>query len=185
MSKLMKKILYTMLIFCFFCSSAQAGFKEFVAELKHDISATWDSSKYDAYIPIYAWHNRLTYDQEHIEKYNENPWGFGLGKSRYDEKGNWHSLYAMGFKDSNKHLETFFGYAYMKNWQIGDNPDFRAGVGYTLGFTQRTDWYYLPMPAPLPIAGLEYKRLAIQGAYVPGVKNDGNVLFLWTKLSLN
>ena len=54
---------------------------------KYNVSETWASDSYDMYIPLYAWHNRLTYDQEHIDKYNENPWGFGIGKYRYDKDG--------------------------------------------------------------------------------------------------
>ncbi len=164
---------------------AWAGFEEYWQGLKRDVAETWASNEYDAYIPVYAWHNRLTYDKNHVEKYNENPWGFGLGKSYYDENGNWHSLYGMAFKDSNKHLETFFGYAWMKNWFVNCNRDFRVGVGYTLGITQRSEWLYIPVPAPLPLAGVEYKNIALQAAYVPGVKNDGNVLFVWTRIAIN
>lgn len=40
---------------------------------------------------------------------------------------------------------------------------------------------YIPVPLPLPIAALTYQRLSLQAAYVPGVKNDGNVLFAWLK----
>ena len=181
----MKKIILVLILLCSFINNASAGIKEYWQQLKEDVSNTWNSDKYDAYIPLYAWHNRLTYDKEHIEKYNENPWGFGVGKLYIDTKGSWHGLYAMAFKDSNKHLETFLGYAFMKNWVVGDNPDLKVGGGYTLGVTQRVDWYYLPMPAPLPIAGISYKDIALQAAYVPGVKNDGNVLFVWTKIPLN
>lgn len=180
-----KALLFFVLFVIGYAAPAQAGFAEYWEQLKSDVSKTWASEDYDLYVPLYAWHNRLAYDQEHIDKYNENPWGVGLGKSYYDENGNWHALYAMGFKDSNKHLETFFGYAFMKNWFVNCNRDFRVGVGYTLGLTQRSEWYYLPVPAPLPLAGIEYKRVAVQAAYVPGVKNDGNVLFVWTRIAIN
>ena len=109
----------------------------------------------------------------------------GLGKTRYDENGNWHSLYAMAFKDSNKYLETIFGYAWMKNWFVNCNRDIRVGLGYTLSLTQRHEYKYIPVPLPLPLAGIEYKKVALQAAYVPGVKNDGNVLFIWTRIGLN
>ena len=78
---------------------------------KYNISETWNSDTYDLYIPFYAWHNRLTYDDEHIDKYNEEAWGLGIGKYRYDKDGDWHGLYAIAFKDSNSYLETMFGYA--------------------------------------------------------------------------
>lgn len=176
-------ILCVMLLAC--PLDVRAGAADYWQDLQNDVAKVWDSEEYDLYIPLYAWHNRLTYDQKHIDKYNENPWGLGFGKSYYDEKGNWHSLYAMAFKDSNDYAETFFGYAWMKNWFVNCNRDFRVGLGYTLGLTQRHEWKYIPVPAPLPLAGIEYKRFALQAAYVPGVKNDGNVLFIWSRIAIN
>lgn len=152
---------------------------------KYNFSETWNSDSYDLYIPFYAWHNRLAYDNEHIKKYNEEAWGLGFGKYRYDEDGDWHGLYAIAFKDSNFYLETMFGYAYQKNWFVNCNRDFRVGLGFTVGLTQRHEYNYIPVPLPLPMAGIEYGRLALQAAYVPGIKNDGNVLFTWLRFRLN
>ena len=164
---------------------SEEGRNYILSRAKYNFSETWKSDSYDAYIPLYAWHNRLTYDQEHIDKYNENPWGFGIGKYRYDEDGDWHGLYAMVFKDSNDYLETMFGYAYQKNWFVNCNRDFRIGAGFTVGLTQRHEYKYIPVPLPLPLAGLEYGRFALQAAYVPGLKNDGNVLFTWMRFRIN
>ncbi len=152
---------------------------------KYNVAETWKNGTYDLYVPLYAWHNRLAYDQEHIDRYNENPWGAGLGVSRFDADKDWHALYAMAFKDSNGYTETMFGYAFLKNWYFGANDDLRIGAGFTAGLTQRHEYYYIPVPLPLPMAGIGYKRLDIQAAYVPGIKNDGNVLFVWTKIRLN
>lgn len=152
---------------------------------KYNVSETWDSDSYDIYLPFYAWHNRLFYDKKHLDKYNEEAWGFGVGKSRYDDDGDWHALYAMVFKDSNFHTETMFGYAFQKNWFVNCNPDFRVGAGFTVGLTQRHEYNYIPVPLPLPMAGIEYGRLALQAAYVPGIKNDGNVLFTWFRVRMN
>ncbi len=152
---------------------------------KYNVSETWQSDTYDLYVPFYAWHNRLAYDDEHIEKYNEEAWGLGIGKYRYDKDGDWHGLYAIAFKDSNSYLETMFGYAYQKNWFVNCNRDFRVGVGFTVGVTQRHEYSYIPVPLPLPIAGIEYGRFALQAAYVPGIKNDGNVLFSWFRFRIN
>lgn len=152
---------------------------------KYNFSETWKSDTYDLYVPFYAWHNRLAYDNEHIEKYNEEAWGLGIGKYRYDKDGDWHGLYAIAFKDSNSYLETMFGYAYQKNWFVNCNRDFRVGVGFTVGVTQRHEYNYIPVPLPLPIAGIEYGRFALQAAYVPGIKNDGNVLFSWFRYRIN
>lgn len=156
------------------------SFEEYWQTLKQNVNDTWSCGSLSAYVPVYAWHNRLTYDQKHIDKYNENPWGFGVGKSLY-EGDNWHGLYAMAFKDSNDYLETFFGYGFLKNHALNDAETFKFGYGYTLGITQRHEYKYIPVPLPLPIASLSYKNAALQAAYVPGVKNDGNVLFTWLK----
>lgn len=184
----MKKNLFVAAFAAVFCFGSAAlasdGEESWFSKWKSNVSAVADSSNYDLYIPAYAWHNRLTYDQEHIDKYNENPWGAGVGKHIYDDNGHWHALYAMAFKDSNKHLETIFGYAYQHNWYFGEAKDFNAGIGYTLSLTQRSEYAYIPVPLPLPVFGVGYKKLSVQAAYVPGVKNDGNVLFTWVKIEL-
>jgi palmitoyl transferase len=184
----MRHILPSALLLLLVASVASASETESMSwteKAKYNLSKTWNSGYYDLYVPLYAWHNRLTYDREHIDKYNENPWGAGIGTSRYDSDGDWHGLYAMAFKDSNSYLETMFGYAFMKNWTAGCEDEWRAGVGFTVGVTQRHEYSYIPVPLPLPLAGIGYKRLDLQAAYVPGVKNDGNVLFVWTKIRLN
>ena len=163
-----------------FCSSASADFKNYWEGLKNDVKSTWNEGSLSLFAPFYAWHNRLTYDKKHIDKYNENAWGFGVGRSYYDGD-DWHGLYAMGFKDSNRYLETIFGYAYLKNYALDEAHHWKAGVGYTLSLTQRHEYSYIPVPLPLPIAGIAYKNISLNAAYVPGVKNDGNVLFMWLK----
>ena len=91
----------------------------------------------------------------------------------------------MAFIDSNDYVETMFGYAFLKNWHSQTIDGLHAGAGFTVGLTQRHEYAYIPVPLPLPMAGFGYKRLDFQAAYVPGIKNDGNVLFMWAKLRLN
>ena len=182
---MIKNIRYFVLFLLLIISSsarAEGGLKRYFDYLKYDISTTWNEGRVSAYVPFWAWHNRLTYDDEHIKKYNEEPWGFGLGLSRYDNEKNWHGLYAMGFKDSNNYLETFFGYAYIKNIILDDDQDWLFGYGYTLGLTQRHEYSYIPVPLPLPLLSFAYKKLSLNAAYVPGWKNDGNVLFTWMRV---
>lgn len=152
--------------------------------VQQNIKKTWESENYDIYIPVNTWHNRLFYDRDKIDEYNEMPWGLGFGKSFYDDRGDWHSLYAMAFDDSNYHLQTIFGYAYQRNWYLDCDRDWRIGAGYTLSVTQRHEYKYVPLPLPLPLVGLGYKKFNLQAAYVPGVKNNGNVLFTWVRWEL-
>ena len=183
----MKKI-YFIILFMFLAVApltAKAGICDTLGDwyctIRGNVIDTLSEHSYDVYVPLYAWHNRLTYDKKHLDKYNENPWGAGLGFSRYDEDGDWHSLYGMYFKDSNGYGETMFGYAFLKNkyWH-----DVRFGYGFTVGVTQRHEYSYIPVPLPLPMIGVGYGRVDLQAAYVPGIKNDGNVLFVWTRIRL-
>lgn len=155
---------------------------DFVDNVKFNMKDAWSCGNYDLYVPIRAWHNRLFYDSDHVEKYNEEPWGGGIGKSVWD--GNeWHGIYFMMFKDSNFYQQTIFGYAYQYNWDISKSGDWKVGAGYTLSLTQRHEYSYIPVPLPLPVVSLTYERFSLQAAYVPGVKNDGNILFTWLKFS--
>jgi palmitoyl transferase len=51
------------------------------------------------FIPAVTWHARLPMTKK-TDRYNERPWGAGFGVSRWDDKGNWHGMYLMAFKDS-------------------------------------------------------------------------------------
>ena len=177
----MKKKILTIAFLALFALPARAG------TIGNFFGRAFENAKYalscgnnDLYVPVRTWHNRLFYDQEHIDKYNEEPWGIGFGRSFW-EGNEWHGVYAMAFKDSNFYLETIAGYAYLYNWDLDNSGDWKVGVGYTLSLTQREEYMYIPVPLPLPMASLTYQRLSLQAAYIPGVKNDGNVLFAWLK----
>jgi palmitoyl transferase len=150
----------------------------------YNIGETWrDSHIYDFYTPVFAWHNRLTYDKEHIGRYNEASFGLGIGATRYDKDRDTHSLYFMVFRDSNYYYQTVFGYLFVKNWHFASPRHFNAGVGWTCLLTQRHEYNYIPLPLILPVGSLGDKRLNFQATYVPGGKNDGNILFGWFKYS--
>lgn len=135
----------------------------------------------DVYLPLISWHNRYTYNDEHLQRYNERPWGIGYGVSRRDEQDNWHSLYAMAFKDSFNHWEPIVGYGWEAQWRPMADKDFTLGAGYTLGVTSRHNWNYYPIPVILPLASVGYKNFTLQGTYIPGTRNNGNVLFAWLR----
>ena len=151
------------------------------ASLCRRIADTWHSNRYDLYIPVYTWHNRFMYDSETVKKYNENPWGIGFGKFMRDEKGNSHFLFIMEFQDSHNKFQPYGGYAYEKNWYLDQAGDWSACLGYVLGITARDQYNYIPFPLPLPIGGIQYKRFAVQAAYIPGGYDNGNVLFTWAR----
>jgi palmitoyl transferase len=141
---------------------------------------TWTQGKNELYVSGYAWHNRHYYDRERLSHYNEAALGGGLGKSFYDEKGDWHGLYAIGFLDSHKNIEPTVGYAFLKVLHMTEN--LRAGLGYTVLVTQRPDIFKgIPFPGALPWMSINYSHFSISGTYIPGSKNVGNVMFILTK----
>jgi len=147
--------------------------------LQEALAQTWPANNYELYIPINVWHNRNYYSSEKIDQYNENPWGFGIGKYRYDNDGDWHSLYIMAFLDSHKKIEPIAGYGFQKMWRPNEN--LRLGAGYTVGLTVREDYNYLPIPVAAPTLSIEYQQLAIQSSYIPGGHGNGNILFTWLR----
>lgn len=149
---------------------------------KNSIIQTWDAADYELFIPVNTWHNRNYYSSEKIDSYNEKPWGLGIGKYRFDEDGDWHSLYIMAFSDSHKDIEPVAGYGFQKMWRPGD--ELRLGLGYTAGLTLRNDLNYLPIPVIAPTASIEYKQLAVQSTYIFGGEGNGNILFTWLRWQL-
>lgn len=147
--------------------------------VKDTLSKTWEANDYELYVPMHTWHNRSYYTSEKIDQYNENPWGLGIGKYRFDDDGDWHGLYAMAFADSHKKMQPVAGYGFQKMWHATD--DLRLGAGYTLGFTLREDFNYMPIPIIAPLASVEYKQIALQSTYIFGGNGNGNILFTWLR----
>jgi palmitoyl transferase len=138
---------------------------------------TWTKGNNELYLSGFAWHNRYYYDSEKIHRYNETAWGGGLGKSFYDEDGDWHGLYAFAFLDSHKNVEPVVGYAFLKTAHFREH--WHAGLGYALLVTQRPDINHgIPFPGALPWASVGYRRASISATYIPGHQNVGNVLYL-------
>lgn len=108
--------------------------------------------------------------------------GAGFGVSRWDEKGNWHGLYLMAFKDSFNKWEPIGGYGWEKTWRPLTDQNFHLGLGYTLGVTARDNWNYIPIPVILPLASIGYGPATFQMTYIPGTYNNGNVYFAWARI---
>jgi len=144
----------------------------------------WAQGENELIITGYAWHNRYTYTREKIRSYNEKAWGGGLGKSLFDEKGNWHGLYATAFLDSHNNIEPVAGYAYLKVLTI--NKDIKTGLGYSILVTSRADINHnIPFPGAVPWASLFIGKATLSAAYVPGSSTNGNVLFILGKYTFS
>ena len=177
-------------ILIFFCSGLSIGYSAQSKPCSHwpawarDICLrpyqAWNQGDNELYISGYAWHNRNYYDSDRVHQYNENAWGGGAGKSFYDEKGNWHGLFAFAFQDSHKYLQPVVGYAFLKVLNLTEN--LKTGLGYTVLVTQRPDIFHgIPFPGALPWTTISYRRASISATYIPGSRNVGNVLFVVAK----
>lgn len=158
---------------------AETNTEKFFKFMGTHIGDAWENGDYALIVPFNIWHNRYLYDDEHIKRYNEIPYGAGFAKWMSAEK-QLYGVYAIAFADSNYHTQTMFGYIHQ--YHLNDNA-LKFSLGYTLGFTQRHEYYYIPVPLPLPTFGISFKALAVQAAYVPGLYNNGNVLFSWVAWS--
>lgn len=145
-----------------------------------ELATTWSEGASEVYLPLHTTHLRWAYTRDKIDSYQETPWGLGYGRGRFDEKGNWHGLYAMGFQDSHYKPEWLAGYGWKTYWNLG--TEVRLGLGYTAGFTTRSDLgHYTPVPLILPIGSLDYRQASLEATYVPGGRGYGNILFFWAK----
>lgn len=184
MASMNDKLLILLLIF-FNIPTLQASencthwpdFSQHACKRLHQI---WTQGDNELYVTGYAWHNRSSYSQQRIESYNENAWGGGLGKSFYDEDGDWHGLYAFGFLDSHKNVEPVAGYAFLKMASLTSH--IKAGAGLSLFVTARPDIFNnIPFPGALPWLSLTIHRATLSATYIPGAQGAGNVLFLFGK----
>lgn len=167
--------------------SATDSKKTIIGKIKHRLNQIWFDGTTDLYLTGYAWHNRYTYEAQKIRdaKYNEFAEGGGLGRGFYDEDGDWHALYAMGFADSHYNFQPLIGYGFLKMLHLPKT--FNAGAGFTWFITQRKDIFHgIPfIGIPLPMVSVGVNRFSIYATYVPGKTNIGNVLFLFGKITCN
>ncbi|MDR1477173.1 MAG: hypothetical protein LBI17_03535 [Rickettsiales bacterium] len=141
-----------------------------------------EPTSYEAYFPFAVRHMRWNYHRDEIDRYNESPGGLGFGISR-NENHVEHSLYLVGFNDSNRYFQASFGYGWLaKIWNPGSF--FNIGGGFTISAQMRHEYDHIPIPLPLPLAGADLGPVSVQAAYVPGWHGMGNVAIFWVKLRI-
>ena len=145
------------------------------------LESTWEDGQPELYLPLYTYHLHFAYSQQKLDEFDKTPLGLGAGRGYYDQNGDWNGLYLMGFHDSHFKPEYISGYGHTTFWHI--SSDLKFGVGYTAFLTTRSDiGHYIPFPGLLPIISLEYQKFSLESAYIPGGRDDGNVLFFWGKI---
>jgi LPS-assembly protein len=144
------------------------------------VASAYSDGSLELYLPLRTHHMRSAYSAEQIAGYQESPPGLGIGRGLYNEKGNYQSLYALGFQDSHFKPQWQIGYTWKAIWRPLD--DFRLGLGYTAFLMTRADIAkYIPFPGVVPVASVAYKNLNLEATYIPGGAGAGNVVFVWAK----
>lgn len=144
------------------------------------MAETWTAGNIELYLPMKTVHMPFAYSHEQRSHYTEHPYGFGIGKGRYNSSGNYEGILVMGFQDSHGKPEYMAGYEWIPTWSFANET--KAGVGFVGLVTARSDFsHYRPFPGALPIFSVSYKQLSLQATYVPPVIGSGNVIFTWIK----
>jgi palmitoyl transferase len=155
-----------------------------LSHITHRLHQIFYDGSTDLYVTGYAWHNRFTYTPDRLKAYNELAVGGGIGKGFYDEDGDWQGLYGMVFSDSHRTPETIAGYGFLKMKPLSTHTQF--GFGYTAFLSTRSDMNNgYPFPGALPLIALTYKKAMITATYIPGRKENGNVLFIFGKYTFD
>ena len=157
---------------CLLAASWSRGEHPFVQTCENNLSATWEKGRLELLLPAHTWHNRWHYSHKQIESYNENPWGIGLAKT-YEDAQHRHRLFVLTFQDSFNKPEPTFGYSWQLIWLAEHTV--RPTLGVVAGFTLRENYHWIPLPAAIPIAGLDIGPLSLETTYLIGF----DVLFSW------
>ena len=154
-------------------ATATWGKNTFVQTSEDAISTTWKEGRMELIVPVNTWHNRNSYSHKQIDRYNERPWGLGLAKTYVDDKANRHRLLALTFQDSFNKPEPTVGYSWQTVWRA--EHTFRPTLGFVAGVTLRDSYHWIPIPAAIPIVGLDVGPFSAETTYLLGF----DVLFSW------
>lgn len=150
---------------------------------KNKITNIYKEGSSDLYLTLYAYHDRFTYTPEKLSELNEGAYGFGIGRSIVNEKGNAEMLFVMTHLDSHSDVQVNAGYAWVKKFHFSDK--FRLGLGFAAGLVSRSDFANrIPIPFALPLGTIDYGPFSLNGILIPKLNdgiNNGNVLFIFGK----
>ena len=149
------------------------GENTFTQTCRETLSTTWQEGRLELLVPVRTWHNRTRFSHEQIARYNEDPWGIGLAKTYVDDRSHRHRLFALTFQDSHDKPEPTMGYSWQVQWRADSTV--RPTLGLLAGITFRDDYHWIPIPAVLPVAGLDIGPFSVESTYII----IGEVLFTW------
>ena len=98
-------------------SPAASEEKSWFRKIVDPVTNAYNNGALELYLPLHTHHLRSKYSEEKIATYQESPYGFGVGKGLYNEKGNWEGVYAMAFQDSHYKPMYTAGYGWKAIWR--------------------------------------------------------------------
>lgn len=157
----------------FWLPSVARGENLFLQNCKETVSTTWKEGRLELIVPVRTWHNRANYTHKQIDRYNEEPWGLGIAKTYTDERANRHRLLALSFQDSFDKPEPTVGYSWQAVWRV--DHTLRPTLGFAIGVTLRDSYNWIPLPAAIPMIGVDIGPFSAETTYLIGF----DVLFGW------
>ena len=146
--------------------------------LKERLLNVWDAPNWLLIVPVNTYHNRGNYTEQNIREFNEDPWGLGIGKWYRDKRNVRHELSFLIFLDSYKYPEPILGYAWQKDYFLDIMHNWSVGYGCNFFITARHKQSYIPFPGLTPHLAVQYKRLALNVAWVPRIsQGTGDIFF--------
>lgn len=134
-------------------------------------SGAWDGAKriwregtHDIYLSGYYVHMPYAYSAEQREKYNDNAWGLGYGRTLTDERDNQRMFYGIIAADSYNKPTYMVGYAWLARWSLGG--DLKVGAGYSAGLVAHSHTTnYFPVPIVTALASIGTDRASLFLSY--------------------
>lgn len=159
----------------------------FVAKITDRLKEIYKDGKEVVYFSGFAYHDRNTYTKEKLAELNEKAWGFGYGRERINENGNYESINLMTFLDSHNDPSYTLAYFWQKLFRVSGSTT--LGAGFTAGLTSRSDiLHHVPIPYAFPAFSVNVGKYSLMSILIPklnGGINHGAVLFLFLKVPLD
>ncbi|MFN0299476.1 MAG: phospholipid:lipid A palmitoyltransferase [Burkholderiales bacterium] len=159
-----------------------------VARLAGEMASIYREGRTDLYLSGYYWHLPFAYSEERRRELNDRAFGFGLGRTLIDARGNERGLFATASRSSHFKPQYAAGYLWLARWPLID--DLHVGAGFAAFIFARSDIYhYFPLPGIVPIGSVGTGRAALYVTYLPHISNGitgrGNVIYAFARLGFD
>jgi len=157
-------------------SERREGWRGWFADSWEGSRRIFRDGRTDLLLPLRSFHPAYAYPNR--DDQNHYPWGGGIARTWIDDRDNERFLYVLALSDSHYDFQPIAGYAWTARWPLAGG--IKAGLGYTVFVTMRSDTNYFPFPAILPLASVGTDAFTLYGAWVP----FSDVLLFFARASL-